>query len=183
LMALANVGGSGEHPRELRRSPLRVISGQPGQLHEILATVRPLGPGPGGSWAGLWVCSGGSSLAPGPLGSVAGDPDRHRGWLLCPSSVPAVAGRGLRPRVFSAHSQARYVPRHRLQQPFFGKASSDRPAPFINALVRTPRRTRECGASDLSPCIPSTEVNVAGYKGDTRREGGEGKRGWGFGLR
>jgi hypothetical protein len=26
----------------------------------------------------------------GPLGSVAGDPDdRHRGWLLCPSSVPA----------------------------------------------------------------------------------------------
>jgi hypothetical protein len=42
-------------------------------------------------------------LAPGPLGSVAGDPDRHRGWLLCPSSVPAAAGRGLRPRVFSAH--------------------------------------------------------------------------------
>jgi hypothetical protein len=25
------------------------------------------------------------------------------GWLLCPSSVPAAAGRGLRPRVFSAH--------------------------------------------------------------------------------
>ena len=42
-------------------------------------------------------------MAPGPLGSVAGDPDRHRGWLLCPSSVPAAAGRGLRPRVFSAH--------------------------------------------------------------------------------
>jgi hypothetical protein len=41
-------------------------------------------------------------LASGPLGSVAGDPDRHRGWLLCPSSVPAAAGRGLRPRVFSA---------------------------------------------------------------------------------
>jgi hypothetical protein len=50
-----------------------------------------------------WVWSGGSNLAPGPLGSVAGDPDRHRGWLLCPSSVPAAAGRGLRPRVFSAH--------------------------------------------------------------------------------
>ena len=49
----------------------------------------------------MW--SGGSNLAPGPLGSVAGDPDRHRGWLLCPSSVPAAAGRGLRPRVFSAH--------------------------------------------------------------------------------
>jgi hypothetical protein len=42
-------------------------------------------------------------LAPGPLGSVAGDPDRHRGWLLCPSPVPAAAGRGLRPRVFPAH--------------------------------------------------------------------------------
>jgi hypothetical protein len=56
-----------------------------------------------------WVCSGGSNLAPGRwvLGLVAGDPDRHRGWLLCPSSVPVrrlpAAGRGLRPRVFSAH--------------------------------------------------------------------------------
>jgi hypothetical protein len=49
----------------------------------------------------MW--SGGANLAPGPLGSVAGDPVRHRGWLLCPSSVPAPAGRGLRPRVFSAH--------------------------------------------------------------------------------
>jgi hypothetical protein len=45
-------------------------------------------------------------LAPGPLGSVAGDPDRHRGWLLCPSSVPAAAGRVLRPRVFPAHRPA-----------------------------------------------------------------------------
>jgi hypothetical protein len=35
-------------------------------------------------------------LAPGPLGPVAGDPDRHRGWLLCPPSVPAAAGWGLR---------------------------------------------------------------------------------------
>jgi hypothetical protein len=52
-------------------------------------------------WAGCGP--GGANLAPGPLGSVAGDPDRHRGWLLCPSSVPAAAGRGLRPRVFSAH--------------------------------------------------------------------------------
>jgi hypothetical protein len=50
-----------------------------------------------------WVGSGGPNLAPGPLGSVAGDPDRHRDWLVCPSSVPAAAGRGLRPRVFSAH--------------------------------------------------------------------------------
>jgi hypothetical protein len=52
------------------------------------------GCGPGGpTWPlGRW-----------PLGSVAGDPDRHRGWLLCPSPVPAPAGRGLRPRVFSAH--------------------------------------------------------------------------------
>jgi hypothetical protein len=47
----------------------------------------------GGAGMG-WVCSGGPNLAPGPLGLVAGDPDRHRGWLLCPSSVP---------RVFSAH--------------------------------------------------------------------------------
>jgi hypothetical protein len=38
-------------------------------------------------------------LAPGPLGSVAGDLDRHRGGPLCPSSVPAAGGRGLRPRV------------------------------------------------------------------------------------
>jgi hypothetical protein len=63
---------------------------------------------PGTIWvqggAGLgWVWSRGANLAPGPLGSVAGDPDRHRGWLLCPSPVPAAAGRGLRPRVFSAH--------------------------------------------------------------------------------
>jgi hypothetical protein len=50
-----------------------------------------------------WVWSEGSNLAPGPLGSVAGDPDRHRGWLIFPTSVPAAAGRGLRPRVFSAH--------------------------------------------------------------------------------
>jgi hypothetical protein len=42
-------------------------------------------------------------LAPGPLGSVAGDPDRHRGWLIFPSSAPAAGGRGLRPRVSSAH--------------------------------------------------------------------------------
>jgi hypothetical protein len=54
-----------------------------------------------------WVFFGGSNLAPVPLGLVAGDPNRHRGWLLCPcpspSSVPAAAGRGMRPRVFSAH--------------------------------------------------------------------------------
>jgi hypothetical protein len=55
------------------------------------------GCGPGGPTCG----PGGPAC--GPLGSVAGDPDRHRGWLLCPSSVPAAAGRGLRPRMFSAH--------------------------------------------------------------------------------
>jgi hypothetical protein len=60
-----------------------------------------------------WMWSGGSNLAAGPLGSVAGDPDRHRGLaplssLLCPSPVPAAAaGRGLRPRVFSAHGPGR----------------------------------------------------------------------------
>jgi hypothetical protein len=56
----------------------------------------PLAPGfseeLGWGWALGWVWSVGSNLAPGPLGSVAGDPDRHRGWLLCPSSVPAAAG-------------------------------------------------------------------------------------------
>jgi hypothetical protein len=57
----------------------------------------------GGAGMG-WMWSGGGNLAPGPLGSVAGDPDRHRGWLICPSSVPAAAGRGLRPRVLPAHS-------------------------------------------------------------------------------
>jgi hypothetical protein len=44
------------------------------------------------------VWSGGSNLTPGPLGSVAGDPDRHRGWLLCPSEVEydgRVAGIGV----------------------------------------------------------------------------------------
>jgi hypothetical protein len=55
-------------------------------------------------------------LAPGLLGaSVAGGPDRHRGWLLCPSSVPAAAGRGLRPRVaFPAH---RPLPQLQVQAP------------------------------------------------------------------
>jgi hypothetical protein len=53
-------------------------------------------------WTGWMGVVRGSNLDSGPLGSVAGDPDRHRGWLLCPSSVPAAAGRGLRPRVFSA---------------------------------------------------------------------------------
>jgi hypothetical protein len=59
-------------------------------------------------------------LAPGPLGSVVGDPDRHRGWLLCPSSpyrrLPA--GRGLRPRVFSAH---RPLPQLQVQDSVMGR--------------------------------------------------------------
>jgi hypothetical protein len=41
------------------------------------------------SWVGLGVVRG---VQFGPWaagGSVAGDPDRHRGWLLFPSSVPA----------------------------------------------------------------------------------------------
>ena len=58
-------------------------------------------------------------MAPGPLGSVAGDPDRHRGWLLCPSAVPAAAGRGLRPRVFSAHS--RPVPQLQVKDSVMGR--------------------------------------------------------------
>jgi hypothetical protein len=68
----------------------------------------------GGAGMG-WVCSGGSNLAPVPLGSVAGDPvtptprpahargTRDQGWLLCPSPMPAAAGRGLGPHVFPAH--------------------------------------------------------------------------------
>jgi hypothetical protein len=59
---------------------------------------------PLGVSVGVW--SGGSDLPPGRaaagFGVVAGGPDRHRGWLFCPSPVPAPAGRGLglRPRVF-----------------------------------------------------------------------------------
>jgi hypothetical protein len=69
----------------------------------------------------LWVLQGGAGLGGlwagcGPRGPQLGPwvagfggrgrwPGRPRGWLLCPSSssVPAAAGRGLRPRVFSAH--------------------------------------------------------------------------------
>jgi hypothetical protein len=76
-----------------------------GPKAEILATVRPLGPGR--SWAGL-----------GPVGSVAGDPDRHRDWLLCPSSVPAAAGRGLKPRAFPVH---RPVPQLQVQDSVMGR--------------------------------------------------------------
>jgi hypothetical protein len=77
-----------------------------------------------------WVWSGGSNLAPapGPLGSVAGDPDRHRGWLLCPSSVPVAAGRGLRPRVFSAHRPA---PQLQVQDSVMGCPLS----PFTHAVA------------------------------------------------
>jgi hypothetical protein len=73
----------------------------------------PAGCGPTGG--PTWNLALGPWLAPGllaagcwVLGSVAGDPGRHRGWgwLLCPSSVPAPGGRGLRPRVFSAHRPA-----------------------------------------------------------------------------
>jgi hypothetical protein len=46
----------------------RRLGGQPGQLYEILATARPLGPG--GSWDGLGVLRG-VQLGPWPLGSVA----------------------------------------------------------------------------------------------------------------
>jgi hypothetical protein len=63
-----------------------------------LATVRPLGPVR--SWVGLGVVRG-TRGPTWPLGRwvrwpVTRDPDRHRGWLLCPSSVPAARGRGLR---------------------------------------------------------------------------------------
>jgi hypothetical protein len=63
----------------------------------VLATVRPLGLGLGPSRGELGPA--------GPLGSVDGGPDRHAqgAGLICPLSVPAAGGRGLRPRVFSAH--------------------------------------------------------------------------------
>jgi hypothetical protein len=60
----------------------------------VLATVRPLGPVR--SWGGGVLVVRGVQLDPwAAVGSVAGDPDRHRGWLLCLSSVPAAGGRGL----------------------------------------------------------------------------------------
>jgi hypothetical protein len=69
----------------------------PGQLHEILTTVRPPGPLARGSWHGLGVLRGGPSLAPGPLGSVAGEPDRLsvdkamlRFTLIRPARQPAL---------------------------------------------------------------------------------------------
>jgi hypothetical protein len=80
---------------------------QLGGGHSGDALWRDLGANGPEFWAsiGLRCGPGGPTwpLAPGPLGSVAGDPDRHQGWLFCPSSVPAAGGRGLRPRVFSAH--------------------------------------------------------------------------------
>jgi hypothetical protein len=120
----------------------------------VLATVRPLGPvsseelgwagcGPGGpTWPlGRWV-----------RWPVAPDPDRHRGWVLCPSAVPAAGGRGLRPRVFSAHR-----PGPQLQAPSacpgtgcnsasFGRAPSDRPSlPSSSHFYNLAR----CADSDL----------------------------------
>jgi hypothetical protein len=86
----------------------------------------------GGAGVG-WVCSGGDNLAPGPLCSVAGDPDRHWGWLLCPSSVPAAAGRGLRPRVFSAHGPP---PQLQVQDSVMGR----RPMPHCWRCVYPDRR-------------------------------------------
>jgi hypothetical protein len=55
-----------------------------------LGVVRGVQLGPWPLW-GRWV-----RWPVTPTGTGAG-------WLLCPSSVPAAAGRGLRPRVFSAH--------------------------------------------------------------------------------
>jgi hypothetical protein len=81
---------------------------------------------PGGSWGvtGVgWVCSGspgsglrGVQLGPWAAGfSVAGGPGRYRGWLLCPSPVPAAAGRGLRPRVFSRLMGLRRSSKYRIR--------------------------------------------------------------------
>jgi hypothetical protein len=70
--------------------------------------------GPGGELG--WVGCGPRGPT-WPLGLVAGDTDRHRGWFICPS-VPAAAGRGLRPRVFSAH---RLVPQLQVQDSLMGR--------------------------------------------------------------
>jgi hypothetical protein len=80
---------------------------QRGQRRRYWPPFAPWVLGPVRSWNGLGVVWG-AKLGPWAawrlvLGSVVGGPDRHRGWLFCPSSVPAAAGRGLRPRVFSAH--------------------------------------------------------------------------------
>jgi hypothetical protein len=53
----------------------------------ILAAVRPLGPVR--SWVGLGVVRG---VQLGPWAAGFDGRYRHRGWLLCPSSVPAAGG-------------------------------------------------------------------------------------------
>jgi hypothetical protein len=82
---------------------VRLLISEGANLAADGSRAHPLGPGPaacsvfhGGAgglcWAGCGL--GGSNLAPGPpLGSVAGGPDRHRGWLPRPSSVPAAGTR------------------------------------------------------------------------------------------
>jgi hypothetical protein len=75
-------------PRKIWHGPVLPPPKFPGVLME---SCLELGPGPSGCGPG------------GPTWPVTPDPDRHRGWLLCPSSVPAATGQGLRPRVSSAH--------------------------------------------------------------------------------
>jgi hypothetical protein len=99
------------------------------------------------SWVGLGAgCGPGGPTWPlgaGPLGSVAGGPDRHRGWLPCPSPVPAPpAGRGLRPRVFSAH---RPLPQLQVHAPAWHLALRVfRPANPSSARRRSTTRVEGC---------------------------------------
>jgi hypothetical protein len=119
-----------------------------------------------------WVWSGGSNLAPGPLGSVAGDPDRHRGWLLCPSSVPAAAGRGLRPRVFSAHGPG---PQLQVQDSVMGGAAPhcwhcvypDRPG--LPSHAHFHNLARSCADSDWHSSANQDRGSLFRHTGCTTR--------------
>jgi hypothetical protein len=107
---LATVFAARPPPKNQKKAP-RAPCGPIPQCKMLYWFVRPLAPpiAPhrGARLGWVWVWYGGPNWPPGPLGSVAGDgPDRHRGWLwllVCPSSVPAAGGRGLRPRMSSAH--------------------------------------------------------------------------------
>jgi hypothetical protein len=110
-----------------------------------------------GCWAG---CGPGGQTWPlaGPLaGSVAGDPDRHRGWLICPSFVPAA---GCRPgdetarvpdsMAWAAAPSTSTCPSMGRNAPSFGKAFSDRPWPWQRYPVRS-SSLKTCWAPSARP--------------------------------
>jgi hypothetical protein len=96
------------------------------------------------------VWSGGSNLAPGPLGSVAGGP------------LPLPRAGGCRPGAEAARVPGSEAGAAALSTgfPVVGIASIQSGKGFLLQAIflgRTPRRTRECGASGLSP-YPSNSV-------------------------